>query len=386
VAAGNVDGNVGPADGTVPVGRAGNLTMPSRLAEAIRETARRRAVLLMGLVTLTLVVAGQVVEDLLDDTALQLLPPTLLRERWTVIAVAIYLVVVVEIVRREAREALSDLRPVVRIDDPRFEVYRAAMTRLHPRVELGLIVASMAVVVVLFPIGGLSLPTTDIPGTTSPLHLPASPLASTVIVLAYAALGWAGLRLIETTVRVARTLGRLTRESVAVRVFDTSDLLPFGHIALAAALAPAGLIAIFVLGLGTPRTPIGWAVLLLATATSLLALVLPLRGIHGQMRRAKDEALAGLNGQLSDVHARVGSSPLADAAVPTAAGAAIPTGELNDRTSLLVSLRRVVGEMPTWPFRDTVVFGRAVLIASAPVIYAALNGLVDAFFVKRIAP
>jgi hypothetical protein len=33
-----------------------------------------------------------------------------------------------------------------------------------------------------------------------------------------------------------------------------------------------------------------------------------------------------------------------------------------------------------------VAFGRAVLIASAPVIYAALNGLVDAFFVKRIAP
>lgn len=379
MAAGNVDRNVGPADVTVPVSRTGSRTAPSRLAEAIRETARRRAVLLIGLVTLSLVVAGQVVEDLLDDSALQLLPPTLLRERWTVIAVAVYLLVVVEIVRREAREALADLRPVVRIDDRRFEVYRARMTGLHPRVELGLITISALVVVLLFPIAGLSLPTTDIPGTTTPLHLPESPLAATVILLAYAALGCAGLRLVETTIRVARTLSRLTRESVAVRVFDTADLLPFGHIALAAALAPAGLITIFVLGLGAPRTPLGWTVLLLATATSLLALVLPLRGIHRQMRRAKDEALAGLNSQLSDVHALVGTGPLG-------AVAAIPAGELNDRASLLVSLRRVVGEMPTWPFRDTVVFGRAVLIASAPVIYAALNGLVDAFFVKRIAP
>ena len=61
------------------------------------------------------------------------------------------------------------------------------------------------------------------------------------------------------------------------------------------------------------------------------------------------------------------------------------TAELNDRTTLLTSLRRVVIEMPTWPFRDTVAFGRAVLIASAPVIYAALNGLVDAFVVQPIA-
>lgn len=379
MAAGNVDRNVGPGDVTVPVRRTRAVASPSRYAATIRETTRRRAVLLIGLVTMGLVVAGQIVEDLLDDSAMQLFPPTLLRERWTVIAVAIYLLVVVEIVRREAREALADLRPVVRIEDRRFEVYRAAMTGLHPRVEIALAGVSLLVVILLFPMGGLSLPTTDIPGTGIPLHLPASPIAATVIVLAYAALGWAGLRLVEMTVRVARALGRLTRESVAVRVFDTSDLLPFGHIALAAALAPAGLIAIFVLGLGAPRTPLGWTVLLLATGTSLLALVLPLRGIHRQMRRAKDEALAGLNGQLSEVHALVGSGP-------AAAGTTVPTGELNDRASLLVSLRRVVAEMPTWPFRDTVVFGRAVLIASAPVIYAALNGLVDAFFVKRIAP
>ena len=91
------------------------------------------------------------------------------------------------------------------------------------------------------------------------------------------------------------------------------------------------------------------------------------------MRRAKDDALANLNRQLTDVHAVVEPGT----PVPPAT-----TAELNDRTNLLVSLRRVVSEMPTWPFRDTVAFGRALLLASAPVIYAALNGIVDTI-VKR---
>ena len=60
--------------------------------------------------------------------------------------------------------------------------------------------------------------------------------------------------------------------------------------------------------------------------------------------------------------------------------------QVANRTAALINLRKVVGEMPTWPFQDTVAFGRAMLIASAPVIYAAINGLIDAFFVQRIAP
>ena len=38
---------------------------------------------------------------------------------------------------------------------------------------------------------------------------------------------------------------------------------------------------------------------------------------------------------------------------------------------------KTVQEMTTWPFRDTVAFGRAILIASAPLIYAALAQLIN---------
>jgi hypothetical protein len=206
--------------------------------------------------------------------------------------------------------------------------------------------------------------------------LPGSPPAALVVLIGYTAFGWAGLRLVARTIRLARALSLLTRETVEVNVFDTTELLPFGRIALAGSLAPVGLIVIFLIGLGTPKSPLGFSILLLATATSILALVLPLRGIHGQMRRAKDQALTGINHQLTEIHEDV---RIPDALDPAA------TAQLNDRASLLTSLRRVVGEMPTWPFRDTVAFGRAMLIASAPVIYALLNGLVDSFVVKKIA-
>ena len=92
------------------------------------------------------------------------------------------------------------------------------------------------------------------------------------------------------------------------------------------------------------------------------------------MRRAKDQALTGLNQQLTEIHD--------DVTIPDALDQAA-TAHLNDRASLLASLRRVVGEMPTWPFRDTVAFGRAMLIASAPVIYAAAQR--DRGFVRRQA-
>ena len=51
----------------------------------------------------------------------------------------------------------------------------------------------------------------------------------------------------------------------------------------------------------------------------------------------------------------------------------------------LVPLRKTVGEMTTWPFADTVAFGRAVLIASAPLIYTVLNELIKKFWIEPLS-
>lgn len=44
-----------------------------------------------------------------------------------------------------------------------------------------------------------------------------------------------------------------------------------------------------------------------------------------------------------------------------------------------------VQEMTTWPFADTVAFGRAVLIASAPLIYTVLSELIKAFWIEPLS-
>ena len=41
--------------------------------------------------------------------------------------------------------------------------------------------------------------------------------------------------------------------------------------------------------------------------------------------------------------------------------------------------------MTTWPFADTVAFGRAVLIASAPLIYTVLNELIKVFWIAPLS-
>jgi hypothetical protein len=50
----------------------------------------------------------------------------------------------------------------------------------------------------------------------------------------------------------------------------------------------------------------------------------------------------------------------------------------------LIALRKVVGDMTTWPYQDTVAFGRAVLVASAPLIYTALNSLINIFLISPL--
>jgi hypothetical protein len=183
------------------------------------------------------------------------------------------------------------------------------------------------------------------------------------------------LSLVVCTIGRARALARLSREPLVVDVFDTSNLLPLGNIALATSLAPAGVVVIFLIGFGRPSAPVSWSLLLLVTLASLVALILPLRGIHSQMESAKGQALGVVNAQLRDVYdrARGATSDLSEATW------------LNLRASTLVNLRKTVGETPTWPFQDTLALTRAVLIATAPLIYAVINELIRIFFLAPLS-
>jgi hypothetical protein len=108
----------------------------------------------------------------------------------------------------------------------------------------------------------------------------------------YVIVGWAVLTLVYGTVRLGRALAAASHEEFVIDPFDTTNLLPFGNIALAVSLAPAGVILILLLGLGQPNSYLSWTVLLGAASASILALLLPLRAIHRQMADAKESALA----------------------------------------------------------------------------------------------
>lgn len=357
-----------PTTGTAPLAALERARRWSVLA-ARRIAAERRW--LLPLVGTLIVFGGQLVEDLGDSPPLQMLPPAIVVQRWVLIALVAYLLVIWEVVERTAERSLVEVRPSVQIDDAAFGAYAARMRMLPLRIDAVLFACAAAISVTLFVVLGADLLVDD-PVTGLRQTLPAHPIAAVTVLAAYSVVGWAFLRLVVATARLARLLGSLTRQPLRVDVFDTNELLPFGNIALALALAPAGAIFILLIGLGTPTTPVSWSILISASLATVLALVLPLRGIHGQMSSAKLAALATLSARINELYDVVSGT------VPTEAAEA---SRLNQSTSALVQLRRTVMEMTTWPFRDTLAFGRALLIAAAPLIYTTLSELIKAFVI-----
>ena len=327
------------------------------------------------LVAVAIVAAGQLTEDLIDSQPMQMLPPVFLARRWAIVVLVLYMLVIARVVDRTVQGALPSLERVLLVDAPRFRWYVARMRPGDVRLNAALLAISAAIVLVLFPVLGLDLPVTNDPVTNQPVFLPSS-LPETIVILAgYTVVGWAGLSLLYLTDRVGRALGRLTREPLKVDVFDTTNLQPIGNIALAGSLAPAGVIVIMLLGLGRPTTWLSWTILLIAAIASVLALLLPLRGIHRQMSEAKEGVLAQLSARIGRVYQEVSQAPI---------GTAEPAGT-GERAGTLIALRKTVSEMTTWPFADTVAFGRAVLIASAPLIYTVLSELIRIFWIEPLS-
>lgn len=325
------------------------------------------------IVAIGLVIAGQLAEDLSDSAPLQMLPPEFWSPRWTLIAAVLYMLVIARVVDRTVQRSLPSLEGVLHMDPMAFRAYVHRLRPLDPRTNAILVAASALIVVGLFVGLGLDLPVTNDPVTNQPIFLPGNPVAAVLILAGYSVVGWAGLGLVFLTTRLGRALGELCREPIEVDVFDTTNLLPFGNIA--GALAPAGVIVIFLLGLGMPATWLSWSVLVLAAVASLAALLLPLRGVHRQMSDAKDAVLANLNARIRHVYEAVDQHHVEPTEVPV----------LNARANTLIPLRKTVQETTTWPFADTVAFGRAILIASAPLIYTVLSELIKVFWITPLS-
>jgi hypothetical protein len=347
--------------------------VPTDMAKGTRPLRERLARLSPAIVivaAVALVVAGQLAEDLADSQPVQLLSPLSAIRRWTLIVAVVYMLAISHIVDRLVVQSLTALDRLVRLKPEKFAQYMAQMRGPGLAIETAMLAASGFLVAFIFVLLRTSLPIDD-PVTRTPMFLPANGLEALAVLVQYALVGWAVLTLVWNTVRRARALGRLSREPLQVDVFDTTNLLPLGNIALATALAPAGVIVILLFGFGAPSSPISWTLLVLVSIASLVALLLPLRGIHGQMEGAKDLALSDINSRLRDCYTELKEE--------TARTAADNLATLRNRVATLVDLRHTVNETTTWPFRDTIALGRAVLIAIAPLIYTIVNELIKLF-------
>jgi hypothetical protein len=321
-----------------------------------------------------LVFLGQLVEDLDDSSPVQMLSPSDAVRRWTIVLAVLYMVLIGRWVDRLVDRALTNLEKTLHFEPEKFRAFTEPMRRLSTTVEGSLLGLSAAIVTLLFVGLRTSLPIDD-PVTNTPTFLPESGLNALIVVLAYAVLGWALVSVVVVTIRRGRALARLSREPLAVDVYDTTELLPLGNIALATSLAPAGIIVILLIGFGRPSALLSWSVLLLATSASLVALIGPLLGIHGQMLRTKRLVLRQVNGRIRELHELVTSGQQFDGP---------ETIRLNSELTLLATLRKTVMEMTSWPFRDSLTFGRAVLIAGAPLIYAVMTELIKVLWIDPL--
>lgn len=322
-----------------------------------------------------LVMAGQWVEDALDTANLEMLIPASSIARWTVVILTFYMVVVLRLIQRTAAHTTYEVRSTVVCSDSVFDALARRMKRVHWRTDLGLAVLTTVVVVILFPILQSPLPVVRNPQTNALNYLPTDSFNAALVMAAYIVVGWSALRLTVNTVRLGKALGELTQQPLKINVFDPTNVLPLGRLALALSLAPAGIVLILLVGLGSPTGLISWSLFLLASLASVLALVLPLRGVHRQMLHEKQAALARLNHDLSGIHTEIMGSDPRDAARDAV---------LSTRTNTLVSFRKIVLEGPTWPFQNTLAVSRAVLVAGAPLIYTALNELIRIFVIAPL--
>jgi hypothetical protein len=321
-------------------------------------------VALVGLLT----VAEQVVEWSLDDPTFSNVTLQGVVRFLAVPALAVYMLVVLRILKDRTVEELVDLRPAVLVSDQEYDDHVRRIVSADRRAELALLVTSVAGVLTLFVMLRAPLP---IARSRLPADLPAAALISATYVL----FGWLVLTLVYAGIRQARALGSLARCPLRINVFDPTNLLPFGRLSLLISLSIAGIILMLVIPLGRPTQFTSYLVILLSSFPSVLALVVPLWGVHQQMDQAQERVLASIHEQLTDIQRALLRGTEADME---------NLASLADRSATLVTLRKIIQESPNWPFKDTAQTARAIATAMSPLIYFILTEVIRAYLVPAL--
>lgn len=289
-----------------------------------------------------------------------------LPQRLAVPLVFVYLLVALPMLKAFSVQALEQLRPVVRISEVEYRAFMRRMICVDLRLDLLLMLVSTFTVVLLLAI--LRLPTPMGGGIT---YLPPTWWQAGTILLSYSLLGWLLLLLLYSSIRLGKGLGELARKPLTINVFDPTPLLPFGHLALRHSLTLVGLILVLIVPLGRPTEMIDYLVIAALSLGSLLSLILPLRGVHFQIRQAKTSVLR----HVSDQFYRIQSDLVGDQRLDKneLEGLSKSAGDLDQ-------LRRFILITPTWPFRNVYATTRAMLTAMSPLLYFLITELIRVYF------
>ena len=279
------------------------------------------------------------------------------------VVVSVYIAAYLRLIKRSSGRALAQLRPSVQISDEEYEGYVRRF--LHPR---GGVEALLVCLAVLLVIVFLVLPPDQLRG------LPHTTLiefaAAAIITLYWTVLFYLLLSMVYISIRNPRALGGLAKRPLEINVFDPVGLLPLGRLGLVQSLAFVGVFLIPLIILGPPtRQGGGWLVIGLSVL-SLLALFVPLWGVHQQIVKARERVLASICGELMDVQ---------HALLDGAAQEFEKLHLLSDRTNVLFQFRKQVLASPSWPFRDTGSVLRAVIASISPLVYFVLNQMIQAY-------
>lgn len=307
-----------------------------------------------------IVTAEQFVEEILLNGYIA---PNRLMVRLLLGVLATYLLLAILFLKRQVLRGLLQLRRAIDLEAMELGGLLRRTVRPSRLIEFGLLAISTVIVLALFigvksefPLGGT-------------LAMAKSWPAAALMLSTYILIGWLGLSLIHTAVQHALGLRRMASSPLVINVFDPDNLVPFGTLGMLHSMVLAGVIVLLMIPLGTPSGFSGLFVVGVSSIGSVLALILPIWGVYVQTREAKEQALNKIYDELGVIQ-----EDLLGARKHSA-------DELNARTNSLVNLRKIILEVPNWPFRSTTTVIRAMTAATSPLIYFLLIEMVRAYLV-----
>lgn len=160
---------------------------------------------------------------------------------------------------------------------------------------------------------------------------------------------WLGYAVISVSLRMSRIATRLQR----VDLLDLSPLAPFTQLGLRNGLVLIGSLSVWSLmmletGFGQMMVFVG----ITALGSAIVALVLPVTGVHKQIQQSKAAELIWVNAEVAALRSKF-RSPEANK----------PGGEMAD----LVAYRGLVDSVPEWPF-TTSTYARLFLYLLVPLV------------------